>query len=305
MKQKNNRKGFTIVELVIVIAVIGILATVLVPSFGDVISSAKESAAKQGAKNAYTTYLVEHSGTAPEVMVYMHANGKVVALEKGVPVHVYETAAAFFAAYEEIEEFTMTAGVIYTTTGEAGSGGSEENKQLFNPDDAVKNYYINSTGAEEYRATSGGLTWYITDYMPVDGNNTYGYSNLNTAGSAPHSAFYDANKNLISVFKQVQGENVALVIPSNAAYVRFSVLQNASGVFGFAFWNGVSFEDEDILTDSDFWSKISICINGDSIETESAGLWSKMLRDQIAFESYKNIAVGGTRMKGQINSETE
>ena len=139
MKQKNNRKGFTIVELVIVIAVIGILATVLVPTFGDVISSAKESAAKQGAKNAYTTYLVEHSGTAPEVMVYMHANGKVVALEKGVPVHVYETAAAFFAAYEEIEEFTMTAGVIYTTAGEAGSGnnGSGETEEDKEPKKAV------------------------------------------------------------------------------------------------------------------------------------------------------------------------
>ena len=122
MKQKNNRKGFTIVELVIVIAVIGILASVLVPTFGDVISSAKESAAKQGAKNAYTEYLVQNNGAAPEVMVYLHANGKVVALENGVPVHVYETAAAFFAAYEEIEEFTMTAGVIYTTAGEAGSG---------------------------------------------------------------------------------------------------------------------------------------------------------------------------------------
>ena len=52
---KKNRKGFTIVELVIVIAVIGILATVLVPTFGTVIEDAKKSAVLQEAKNKYTT----------------------------------------------------------------------------------------------------------------------------------------------------------------------------------------------------------------------------------------------------------
>lgn len=56
---KNNRKGFTIVELVIVIAVIAILATVLVPTFGNVIQDAKYSAAKQEAKNIYTEYISE------------------------------------------------------------------------------------------------------------------------------------------------------------------------------------------------------------------------------------------------------
>ena len=59
-KNKKNRKGFTIVELVIVIAVIGILATVLVPTFGNVISDAKEKAALQEAKNIYTSYVTEH-----------------------------------------------------------------------------------------------------------------------------------------------------------------------------------------------------------------------------------------------------
>lgn len=53
-KNKKNRKGFTIVELVIVIAVIGILATVLVPTFGDIIDKANGSKALQQAKSVYT-----------------------------------------------------------------------------------------------------------------------------------------------------------------------------------------------------------------------------------------------------------
>ena len=52
--KRNNKKGFTIVELVIVIAVIGILAAVLIPTFSGVIDDANENAAKQYARNTYT-----------------------------------------------------------------------------------------------------------------------------------------------------------------------------------------------------------------------------------------------------------
>lgn len=59
---KNNRKGFTIVELVIVIAVIAILAGVLIPTFAGVTSKAKDSKALQEAKNAYTADLAILNG---------------------------------------------------------------------------------------------------------------------------------------------------------------------------------------------------------------------------------------------------
>ena len=53
------KKGFTIVELVIVIAVIAILAAVLIPTFTSVTEKAKESAALQEARNAYTNTISE------------------------------------------------------------------------------------------------------------------------------------------------------------------------------------------------------------------------------------------------------
>lgn len=61
MNKKNNRKGFTIVELVIVIAVIAILATVLVPTFGNVIADAKNTALVQQIKNEHTNYTMENA----------------------------------------------------------------------------------------------------------------------------------------------------------------------------------------------------------------------------------------------------
>ena len=46
---KMNKKGFTIVELVIVIAVIAILAAVMIPTFSGIIDKANQSAAQQKA----------------------------------------------------------------------------------------------------------------------------------------------------------------------------------------------------------------------------------------------------------------
>ena len=55
--KKNTRKGFTITELVIVIAVIAILAAVLIPTFSSIIKKANNSAILQEAKNMYTNYV--------------------------------------------------------------------------------------------------------------------------------------------------------------------------------------------------------------------------------------------------------
>ena len=52
--RKSNKKGFTVVELVIVIAVIAILAAVLIPTFAGLIQKANESNDIQAAKNMNT-----------------------------------------------------------------------------------------------------------------------------------------------------------------------------------------------------------------------------------------------------------
>ena len=53
MKEFRKKRSFTIVELVIVIAVIAILAAVLIPTFSTIISRADESKALQEARNAW------------------------------------------------------------------------------------------------------------------------------------------------------------------------------------------------------------------------------------------------------------
>lgn len=58
-----KKKGFTLVELVIVIAVIAILSAILIPTFGSIMSDAKETSAKADLKSAITTYLAENSAS--------------------------------------------------------------------------------------------------------------------------------------------------------------------------------------------------------------------------------------------------
>ena len=102
---KKNRKGFTIVELVIVIAVIGILATVLVPTFGNVISDAKNAGDLQKAKNIYTNYVSKHvdetkaDGTAYETQ----------------DVSVQVEAGKFFIVTDGVMAKTSVAAATHTT----------------------------------------------------------------------------------------------------------------------------------------------------------------------------------------------
>ena len=56
---KNRKKGFTIVELVIVIAVIGILSGILVPTFVGITQRAQAAALQSNLNAVYDTYIAD------------------------------------------------------------------------------------------------------------------------------------------------------------------------------------------------------------------------------------------------------
>lgn len=95
MKKLLN-KGFTIVELVIVIAVIGILAAVLIPTFSNVIESANETADLQEAQStlkAYTAYMTSKGTPLSDGAVFkIEKTGRSYVFYKG-ELHKFDASS--------------------------------------------------------------------------------------------------------------------------------------------------------------------------------------------------------------------
>ena len=76
-KKNAHNAGFTLLELVIVLAVIAILSAILIPTFTDVISRAKETAARQNCRSVAQQYMLYRleEGNSSDLGGYLFISG--------------------------------------------------------------------------------------------------------------------------------------------------------------------------------------------------------------------------------------
>ena len=79
---KNNKKGFTLIELMIVVAIIGILAAIAIPKFADLINKSKEGATKgalSSVRSAIQVYYGDNEGWFPaDTLACITLNSKYI-----------------------------------------------------------------------------------------------------------------------------------------------------------------------------------------------------------------------------------
>ena len=165
-KKNAHNAGFTLLELVIVLAVIAILSAILIPTFTDVISRAKETAARQNCRTVAQQYMLYRleEGDSSDLGGYLFISGDY----------------AFVLENGELQEAEVTEqdGIISIKDGESSFSCEEQALPSVIASGDVKVYFVAEKVAYEkcraaMRLASGDMGVNISKCVFVYGSYVF------------------------------------------------------------------------------------------------------------------------------------
>ena len=111
--KNTKKKGFTIVELVIVIAVIAILSAILIPTFSNLVAKSKDAALQSNLRNAYTEYATEAAASEE----YLELKNVAIKVSGSETFYAYDTDRNSFIQVDDNEDYSYGLIPLYVSSG--------------------------------------------------------------------------------------------------------------------------------------------------------------------------------------------
>jgi len=202
----SRKKGFTIVELVIVIAVIAILAAVLIPTFSNLVKKANMSADQQAVRQMNTALAMASNPTdidsAIDALAEAGYNSKesLIPVSTGYSFYWYPSTKTIVLVKDNIVEFPK--GVEYDVNGVL----LESSVQYINVESNNKNVLSEAflTGNKEIKLSGDSKVDSLI--VPTDAEITFDL-NAKTIESSLQGGHTDKHHNVLDVYGKVTVKN--------------------------------------------------------------------------------------------------
>ena len=214
---KKLKKAFTITELVIVIAVIGILVAVLIPTFSNVVENAHKSTALQTSNNALKEYLAvvmsddNPDNDNPLGMVFVHDGY----------AHVYlNNSLHYLGKTGDMAKLGISTSGGTTKVGIDGEPPSQiQMGNIADGTDVRPNIGLSFTAGE---ANAPSVNVYFAEQDGVDG--VYGLAEVADKKAAEQVYFYQISINGTTYYGYftLENENSAFYVLEDTVYSRIA-----------------------------------------------------------------------------------